>query len=120
MHGGASPSCHGATAAVRRSQGVAGLLDLAAIAVERRPLRSRNAVRGRPYDPRTVATAVSIFGLGVTVAAALVLAWADLTATTPTWDSLVSDWRRRRRYALIGFPAIAVATALQILALAID
>jgi hypothetical protein len=30
----------------------------------------------------------------------------------------VTEWRRRRRYALIGFPAIAFGTALEIVAVA--
>jgi hypothetical protein len=62
---------------------------------------------------------LTIVGLAFTVAGALVLAWADLTGKPPTWATLVRDWRRRRRYALIGFPAIAVGTTLQIVAVAL-
>jgi len=64
-------------------------------------------------------TAVSIVGLGLTVLGALVLAWLDLTAQQPTWDTLVTEWRRRRRYAWLGFPAIALGAVLEVLALAI-
>lgn len=56
----------------------------------------------------------------MTLVGALVLAWLDLTAKRPTWDSLVSDWEHRRRFAWIGFPAIAAGTILGIVALAID
>jgi hypothetical protein len=64
--------------------------------------------------------ALLIVGLAFTVVGALVLAWADLTGKMPTYDTLITDWRRRRRYALIGFPAIALGTVLQVVAVALD
>lgn len=67
-----------------------------------------------------VAIGFGIVGLALTVAGALVLVWADLTATAPTWNSLVSDWKRRRQYALIGFPLIALGSAVEIVGLAIS
>jgi hypothetical protein len=57
-----------------------------------------------------------IAGLALTVAGALLLAWVDLTAKRPTWDSLVTEWQRRRKFATTGFALIAIGTALQIVA----
>lgn len=64
--------------------------------------------------------AFSIVGLALTLGGALVLAWLDLTAKRPTWDTLVTEWERRRRYAWIGFPAIALGSILQIVAVVLD
>jgi hypothetical protein len=61
-----------------------------------------------------------IVGLALTVAGAFLLAWPELTAGEPTYESLLEDWRWRRRFARVGFPAIAVGTALQIVAVALD
>jgi hypothetical protein len=61
--------------------------------------------------------ALSVIGLALTVIGALVLAWVDLTAKTPTWNSLVTEWRRRRKFATTGFALIAAGTAVQIIAI---
>lgn len=62
---------------------------------------------------------LAIAGLGLTFVGALALAWRDLTAKPPTWTSISkTEWEARRRFALLGFPAIALGTALQVPALA--
>lgn len=64
--------------------------------------------------------ALAISGLSLTLVGAFVLAWLDLTAKRPSWTSSVTEWERRRRVAWIGFPLIALGSALGIAAVAID
>jgi preprotein translocase subunit Sss1 len=61
-----------------------------------------------------------IVGLALTVIGALVLAWVDLTAKKPTWDSLVTEWQRRRKFATTGFALIAAGTIVQVVAIPLD
>jgi hypothetical protein len=62
---------------------------------------------------------LAIVGLGLTFVGAFALAWRDLTAKRPTWTSISeTEWQARRRFAWLGFPAIALGTALQVPALA--
>lgn len=64
--------------------------------------------------------ALTITGLTLTVTGALLLAWVDLTARRPTYDSLVTEWQRRRRFATTGFALIGIGTTIQIVAVGSD
>lgn len=64
-------------------------------------------------------TALEIAGLALTLVGAAVLAYLDLTAKPPTWADVTNDWKRRRRFAWFGFPAIAAGTIFGIAGLSI-
>jgi hypothetical protein len=57
---------------------------------------------------------VTIVGLALAILGAFLLAWVDLTAKRPTWDSLVMEWTRRRKFATTGFGLIAAGTVVQV------
>jgi hypothetical protein len=62
----------------------------------------------------TTAKALLITGLAFTLAGALVLAWFDLRGGAKvTWDDAAHGMPRRRE-AQIGFPLIAIGSALQV------
>jgi hypothetical protein len=65
-----------------------------------------------------VSKTLLITGLTLTVVGVLVLAWLDLTARPPTYDTLASEWQPRRRLAWLGFPMIGVGTIFQIVGVA--
>jgi hypothetical protein len=62
--------------------------------------------------------ALNIVGLSLILVGSTFLAWRDLTAKRPTWSSQVAEPSARRRAAWIGFPMIALGSALQIIAVA--
>jgi hypothetical protein len=67
-----------------------------------------------------VSKTLLIAGLSLTLFGALVLAWRDLIAKSPTWNSMGTEWHSRKRLALFGFPMIGVGTILQIVGVALS
>lgn len=64
--------------------------------------------------------ALALTGLVVAFMGALVLAWQDLSGKRRTWATLAAEPSQRKRAAWLGFPLIALGTAVQAVAIALD
>lgn len=64
--------------------------------------------------------ALLIFGLALTFLGAVVQSWRDLRGQRVTWNRLGRSAEERQRSALLGFPLIALGTALQAVAVFLD